>query len=124
MSEIARIVSCIDGYDPDALHVEKARAAIRACLAPVAASERVPVLKAGALLRPAELGVISSLGIGEVSVKRRLRVAFFSTGDELTSVGTPLGKGQVYDSNRYTLHGMLARLGVELLDLGVVRDDP
>jgi molybdopterin molybdotransferase len=73
---------------------------------------------------PAQLGVISSLGIGEVSVKRRLRVAFFSTGDELASVGTPLAKGQVYDSNRYTLHGMLARLGVELLDLGVVRDDP
>jgi molybdopterin molybdotransferase len=73
---------------------------------------------------PAQLGVISSLGIGEVNVKRRLRVAFFSTGDELASVGTPLAKGEVYDSNRYTLHGMLSRLGVELLDLGVVRDDP
>jgi molybdopterin molybdotransferase len=243
VSEIARIVSCIDGYDPDALHVEKARAAIRACLTPVAASERVPlraafgrvlaadivpaidvpghdnsamdgyavraadlkadaetvleeigialagrafegrigagqcvrvmtgavlpegadtvviqeivradgkrigvppgqkatqnvryagedlkagvpVLQSGTLVGPAQLGVISSLGIGEVSVKRRLRVAFFSTGDELASVGTPLAKGQVYDSNRYTLHGMLSRLGVELLDLGVVRDDP
>jgi molybdopterin molybdotransferase len=243
MSEIARIVSCIDGYDPDALHVEKARAAIRACLSPVAASERVrlhaafgrvlaedivpaidvpghdnsamdgyavraadlkadaetvleeigtalagrafegrvgagqcvrvmtgavlpegadtvviqeivradakrigvppgqkarqnvrsagedlkagvPVLPSGTLVGPAQLGVISSLGIGEVSVKRRLRVAFFSTGDELASVGTPLAKGEVYDSNRYTLHGMLSRLGVELLDLGVVRDDP
>jgi molybdopterin molybdotransferase len=73
---------------------------------------------------PAQLGVISSLGIGEVRVRRRLRVAFFSTGDELASVGTPLAKGEVYDSNRYTLHGMLSRLGVELLDLGVVRDDP
>ena len=243
MSEIARIVSCIDGYDPDALQVEKARAAIRACLAPVTASERVPlraalgrvlaqdivpsidvpghdnsamdgyavrsadlkadaeavleeigtalagrafegrlgagqcvrvmtgavlpegadtvviqeivraqgkrvavpagqkakqnvryagedlkagvpVLKTGTLLRPAELGVVASLGIGEVAVKRRLRVAFFSTGDELASVGSPLAKGQVYDSNRYTLHGMLTRLGVELIDLGVVRDDP
>ena len=243
MSEIARIVSCIDGYDPDALHVEKARAAIGACLSPVAASERVrlhaafgrvlaedivpaidvpghdnsamdgyavraadlkadaetvleeigtalagrafegrvgagqcvrvmtgavlpegadtvviqeivradakrigvppgqkarqnvrsagedlkagvPVLPSGTLVGPAQLGVISSLGIGEVSVKRRLRVAFFSTGDELASVGTPLAKGEVYDSNRYTLHGMLSRLGVELLDLGVVRDDP
>ena len=243
MNEISRIVSCLDGYDPEALHVDKAREAIRACLAPVEGSERVPlraalgrvlaesivpsidvpahdnsamdgyavrgadlkpdaevileeigsafagrvfegrvgpgqcvrvmtgavmpqgadtvviqeivraegrriaipagqkqkqnvrsagedlkagipVLNAGTLVRPAELGVIGSLGMPEVSVKRRLRVAFFSTGDELCSVGTPLGKGQVYDSNRYTLHGMLARLGVELLDLGVVRDDP
>jgi molybdopterin molybdotransferase len=243
MNEIARIVSCIDGYDPDALHVEKARAAIRACLTPVAVSERVdlhaalgrvlaedivpaidvpghdnsamdgyavragdlqadaetvleeigialagrafegrvgagqcvrvmtgavlpegsdtvviqevvradgkrigvppgqkakqnvryagedlragvPVLRSGTLVGPAQLGVISSLGIGEVGVKRRLRVAFFSTGDELASVGTPLAKGEVYDSNRYTLHGMLSRLGVELVDLGVVRDDP
>ncbi|MGH8676641.1 MAG: molybdopterin molybdotransferase MoeA [Burkholderiales bacterium] len=243
MNELSRIVSCIDGYDPDALHVDKARAAIRACLAPVAASERVrlpaalgrvlaedivpsidvpghdnsamdgyavrsgdlmpgaesvleeigialagrafegrvgagqcvrvmtgavlpegadavviqeivraegrrisvpagqkpgqnvryagedlkagvPVLRAGAPVRPAELGVIGSLGIAEVSVRRRVRVAFFSTGDELRSVGTPLAKGQVYDSNRYTLHGMLERLGVEWIDLGVVRDDP
>ncbi|TAN55444.1 MAG: molybdopterin molybdenumtransferase MoeA, partial [Betaproteobacteria bacterium] len=63
-------------------------------------------------------------GLGEVSVKRRLRVAFFATGDELASIGAPLGEGEVYDSNRYTLHGMLTRLGVELIDLGVVRDDP
>ncbi len=84
----------------------------------------VPVLRPGALLRPAELGVIASLGVGEVRVMRRLRVAFFSTGDELASVGSALGPGQVYDSNRYTLHGMLARMGVEILDLGVVRDDP
>jgi len=243
VNEIARIVSCLDGYDPEALHVDKAREAIRACLAPIEGIERValraalgrvlaqdivpsidvpahdnsamdgyavraadlkadgevvleetgsafagrpfegrigpgqcvrvmtgavlpqgadavvvqeivrvegrritipagqkvaqnvryagedlkagvPVLKAGTAIRPAELGVIGSLGIAEVRVKRRLRVAFFSTGDELCSVGTPLGVGQVYDSNRYTLHGMLARLGVELLDLGVVRDDP
>ncbi len=61
---------------------------------------------------------------GEVTVKRRLRVAFFSTGDELASIGAPLKEGEVYDSNRYTLHGMLARLGVEIIDLGVVRDDP
>jgi len=55
---------------------------------------------------------------------RRLRVAFFSTGDELVSIGKELKAGEVYDSNRYTLHGMLARLGVEITDLGVVRDDP
>jgi molybdopterin molybdotransferase len=241
MTPIAQAVSCIDGYDPDALRVDKATAAIRACLVPVAESETVPIrqalgrilaqeivpaidvpghdnsamdgfavraadlkneqvqlkqvgtafagkpfqgtvcagecvrimtgavmpsgadtvvvqevcrmdgdrvaippgqkagqnvraagedLKAGvAVLRPgqplraAELGLIASLGIGEISVRRRLRVAFFSTGDELASIGTPLAAGQVYDSNRYTLHGMLSRLGAEIVDLGVVRDD-
>jgi len=82
------------------------------------------VLKAGQPVRPAELGLLASLGIGEVAVRRRLRVAFFSTGDELASIGQPLAAGQVYDSNRYTLFGMLSRLGVEVLDMGVVRDDP
>ena len=242
MSRIVQIVSAIEGYDPDALHVEKARAAIRACLAPVTQSERVPVraalgrvlaedivpaidvpghdntamdgyavrfadlgagetvleeigaalagrsfggklgagqcvrvttgavmpagadtvvvqevvkvngarvtippgqkksqnvryagedlqkgkpvLAPGKALGTAELGLVASLGIGEIAVRRRLRVAFFSTGDELASVGGTLREGEVYDSNRYTLHGMLARLGVEMHDLGVVRDDP
>ena len=84
----------------------------------------VPVLSAGSAVRPAELGLLASLGIAEVMVKRRLRVAFFSTGDELASIGSPLHEGQVYDSNRYTLYGMLQRLGVEILDMGVVRDAP
>lgn len=82
------------------------------------------VLTRGTRVRPAELGLVASLGIGELSVFRRLRVAFFSTGDELVSIGTPLGEGQIYDSNRYTIHGMLTRLGCEVIDLGVVRDDP
>ena len=81
-------------------------------------------LSAGRTLRPADIGLLASLGIAEVSVRRKLRVAFFSTGDELRSIGEPLDAGCVYDSNRYTLHGMLSRLGVELLDMGVVRDDP
>ncbi len=81
-------------------------------------------LEAGRLLRPADLGLLASLGQVEVAVYRRVRVAFFSTGDELRSVGEPLGAGCVYDSNRYTLWGMLQRLGVELLDLGVVPDQP
>ncbi|HLX22335.1 MAG TPA: gephyrin-like molybdotransferase Glp [Usitatibacter sp.] len=81
-------------------------------------------LKRGRIVRAAELGLIASLGIGEVSVYRPLRVAFFSTGDELKSIGTTLGEGEIYDSNRYTLHGMLTRLGCEVLDMGVVRDDP
>jgi molybdopterin molybdotransferase len=243
MKSIVHVVNAIEGYDPDALHVEKARAAIRACIAPVTETERlpvraasgrvlaqdivpaidvpghdntamdgfalrfvdlapagdtvlqeigaalagkaftgavgagqcvrvttgavmprgadtvvpleivkaaagrvtippgpkagqhvryagedlkkgVPVLGPGRALGPADLGLIASLGIGEVAVRRRLRVAFFSTGDELASVGTALKEGEVYDSNRYTLHGMLSRLGVEIHDLGVVRDDP
>ena len=239
MTSLAQTVSCIEGYDPDALHVDKARAAILACITPVSQTEPVPVRDAlgrvlaqaivpaidvpahdnsamdgyavrfsdlekplkeigtalagkpfsgkvgdgecvrimtgavmpagtdtvviqeivqkqgeriivppgqkraqnvryagedlqqgkpvlgnGKLLRPAELGLIASLGIGEVKVKRRLRVALFATGDELASIGTPLKEGEVYDSNRYTVHGMLARLGVEIVDLGVVRDDP
>lgn len=243
MSDLARIVSCIDGYDPDALPVETARRVIRELVAPITANERVAVraslgrvlgedivsnvdvpahdnsamdgfalrgadlrpdgetrlrevgsayagrafggvvgpgecvrvmtgavmpagtdtvviqevvrlegdrvivppgqtsgqnrrlagedlargrvvLAAGQPLRPAELGLLASLGIAEVAVRRRPRVAFFSTGDELASVGQPLREGEVYDSNRYTLFGMLSRLGVELLDMGVVRDDP
>jgi len=243
IASISAVVSCMDGYDPDALPVDTARAAIRACLAPVGGIERVAtrsalgrvlaedvvpafdvpahdnsamdgwalrsadlaaagattlseigsalagrtysgavgrgecvrvmtgavmpqgtdavviqevvkvdgrritvpagqkrgqnvraagedlktgvaVLHPGRTLRPADLGLIASLGIGEVAVRRRLRVAFFSTGDELASIGQPLAPGQVYDSNRYTLHGMLSRLGVELADMGVVRDDP
>jgi molybdopterin molybdotransferase len=83
-----------------------------------------PALKAGKLLRPAELGLIASLGIAEVTVKRRLRVALFSTGDELCSIGTAIKEGEVFDSNRYTIYGMLARLGCEVMDLGVVRDRP
>ena len=239
MSSLAQTVSCIDGYDPDALPVEKARAALLACISPLAETQAVPirealgrilaeeivpkidvpahdnsamdgyavrfadldqplreigtalagkpfagklgagecvrimtgavmpegsdtvviqeivkkeggrivvppgqkakqnvryagedlrrgkaVLASGKLLRPAELGLIASIGIGEVKVKRRVRVAMFATGDELASIGSPLKEGEVYDSNRYTLHGMLSRLGVEIIDMGVVRDDP
>ena len=243
MTSLAKVVSCLDGYDPDALPVDTARAAIRACLEPLRESERVgtrealgrvlaedivpainvpahdnsamdgwalraadllpdrdavlkeagtafagrpfqgevkagecvrimtgavmprgadtvviqevvrkdgervvvpagqkpgqnvraagedikagvPALKAGGVVRAAELGLIASLGIADVSVKRRLRVAYFSTGDELTSIGKPLPEGGIYDSNRYTLHGMLAKLGMDVTDMGVVRDDP
>jgi molybdopterin molybdotransferase len=236
---IVQTVSCLDGYDPDALRVDKAREAILACLTPISESEKIPtkeilgrilaedivprinvpahdnsamdgyairfsdvenplkeigaalagkpfhgklgpgecvrimtgavmppgadtvviqevvkkagdritippgqkkaqnvryagedlkigvaVLGPGRFLKPADVGLIASLGIGEVRVKRRLRVAFFATGDELASIGTPLKEGEVYDSNRYTVHGMLARLGVEAIDMGVVRDNP
>lgn len=82
------------------------------------------VLGAGHLMRPADLGLIASLGIAEISVYRKLKVAFFSTGDELVSLGNALETGQVYDSNRYTLFGMLSRLEVEIIDLGAIADDP
>ncbi|RME35768.1 MAG: molybdopterin molybdenumtransferase MoeA, partial [Gammaproteobacteria bacterium] len=83
-----------------------------------------PVLEPGRRLTAADLGLLASVGIAEVNVFRPLRVAFFSTGDELRSIGERLRPGDVYDSNRYTLHGMLARLGAQRLDLGVVPDDP
>jgi molybdopterin molybdotransferase len=86
--------------------------------------EGKPALAKGKILRPADLGLIASLGIAEVPVQRRLRVAFFSTGDELRSIGEPLDEGCVYDSNRYTLYGMLTRLGCDIIDMGVVKDDP
>jgi molybdopterin molybdotransferase len=83
-----------------------------------------PAIAAGKKLRPAEIGIIASLGVAELSVRRRVRVALFSTGDELCSIGTPLAPGAVYDSNRYTLWGMLTRLGCDVIDMGVVRDEP
>ena len=81
-------------------------------------------LAAGKQVGAAELGLIASLGIAEVEVRRRLRVAFFSTGDELASLGMPLAPGQIYDSNRYTLHALLPRLAPDPIDPGVVPDVP
>jgi molybdopterin molybdotransferase len=83
-----------------------------------------PAVPAGRLLQPAELGLIASLGIGRVTVRRRLKVAVFSTGNELRSLGEPLDPGCIYDSNRPALIGALQRLGVQVVDLGLVRDDP
>ncbi len=80
------------------------------------------ILKSGKHLHPADIGLLASLGIPEVKVKRRLRVVFFSTGDELRAVGETLEKGQIYDSNRYSLYGVLSRLDVDIIDMGVVLD--
>jgi molybdopterin molybdotransferase len=81
-------------------------------------------LPAGRVLRPADLGLVASLGYREVAVQRRLRVALFSTGNEIRNPGEPLDPGCIYDSNRFSLIGALQRLGVEIIDLGLVRDDP
>ncbi len=80
------------------------------------------IFQAGRRVVAPDLGIIASLGIGEVTVRRRVRVAYFSTGDELRSIGEALGPGEIYDSNRYTLYAMLKRTDVEIIDMGVVRD--
>lgn len=81
-----------------------------------------PALRTGRLLRPADIGLAASLGIPELTVRRRVRVGVLSTGDEVMSIGDAPREGGIYDSNRYTLTGMLTRLGCEVVDLGVARD--
>ncbi len=83
-----------------------------------------PALRRGERLSPAALGMVASLGLARVTVRRRLRVAYFSTGDEILCLGDTPREGAVYDSNRYTLFGLLTRLGCEVIDLGLVHDDP
>jgi len=83
-----------------------------------------PALRKGQRLNPAALGLVASLGLPTVTVYRRLRVACFSTGDEILSLGEPPREGAVYDSNRFTVFGLLRRLGCEVLDFGRVGDDP
>lgn len=82
------------------------------------------VLVKGHKMNAADLGLLASLGIAEVATYRQLKVAFFSTGDELVSVGSPLKEGQIYDSNRYTIYGMLHQLNIEVVDLGAIPDNP
>ncbi|MGY3883919.1 MULTISPECIES: molybdopterin molybdotransferase MoeA [Aeromonas] len=87
-------------------------------------AEGSQVLASGLRLSPRELPLLASLGIASVTVRRPLKVAIFSTGDELKPVGTPLAHGDIYDSNRYGVKAMLARLGIDCLDLGIIPDDP
>lgn len=82
------------------------------------------ILSKGKLLTSADIGLLASLGIPKIEVVRKLRVAFFSTGNEIVPVGTALDNGQIYDSNRYTLHCMLTRFGADITDLGIVTDEP
>jgi molybdopterin molybdotransferase len=93
---------------------------VRAAGEDIAAGQQV--FTPGKRLTAADIGVLASLGLAEVTVFRRLKVAFFSTGDELRPVGEVLGPGEIYDSNRYTLYGMLRRLDVDIIDMGVIRD--
>lgn len=95
---------------------------VRAAGENIAQGQRV--FSAGKCLSPADLGLLAALGLAEIKVIRRVRVAFFSTGDELCALGETPQFGQIYDSNRYIVQGMLARLGVDSADLGIVRDDP
>jgi len=81
-------------------------------------------LAAGTVLTPACMGLLASLGLSTVQVCRKLRVAYFSTGDEILSLGDAPREGAVYDSNRFTIWGLLQGMGIECVDLGVVRDDP
>jgi molybdopterin molybdotransferase len=81
-------------------------------------------LRVGSALSPAALGLVASLGIAKVKVNRQLRVAYFSTGDEVLSLGDAMREGAVYDSNRFTVFGLLTRMGCQVVDMGVVRDDP
>ncbi len=83
-----------------------------------------PALLKGELLAPARLGLAASLGLKTVPCYRQLKVAYFSTGDEILSLGEPPREGAVYDSNRYTVFGLLSRMGCKVIDIGVVRDDP
>ncbi len=81
------------------------------------------VLTKGKNLTPADIGLLASLGLSKISVIRKLKVAFFSTGDELRSINEKLNDGEIYDSNRYTLHAMLSRLNAVIVDMGVVKDN-
>jgi molybdopterin molybdotransferase len=81
------------------------------------------VLAQGQRINAAEMGLLASLGFAEISVFRKLKIAIFSTGDELVQPGNALAGGQIYDSNRFTLIGLLTELGAEILDMGNIRDD-
>lgn len=81
-------------------------------------------IAAGRLLRPSDLGLAASLGVAQLAVHRKLRVAILSSGDELCALGQSLESGSIYDSNRYSLNGLLNRLNMDVIDCGIVRDDP
>jgi molybdopterin molybdotransferase len=79
-------------------------------------------LSPGHIIRPQEQGYIASLGLDKVKVYRKIKVAIFSTGDEVVEQGSVLPENSIYDTNRFTLHGMLSRLGCEVIDFGIIDD--
>jgi len=81
-------------------------------------------LPAGRRLAVQHVALAAALGCSQVEVRRRVRIALFSTGDEIVEPGTPLPRAALYDANRYLLAGMAARLGAEVTDLGILRDEP
>ncbi|MDE9448279.1 molybdopterin molybdotransferase, partial [Xenorhabdus bovienii] len=87
-------------------------------------TQNAVVFSKGIRLSTAQLPLIASLGIAKVEVIRKLKVAIFSTGDELQTIGEPLQTGQIYDTNRFAIRLMLEKLDCEVIDLGVIRDNP
>jgi molybdopterin molybdotransferase len=82
------------------------------------------VLPAGTVVEPQHVALAAAMGLTKLQVRRRLKIAIFSTGDEVVEPGRPLGAAAIYDANRYLLAGLLARLGAEVTDLGILKDDP
>jgi molybdopterin molybdotransferase len=94
---------------------------IRRCGEDIAVND--VVLQQGRKLTAADIGLLASLGCAQVTVYRQVKVALFSTGDELKTPGQPLNYGDIYESNRFTVAAMLVRLGVEVIDFGIIPDD-
>jgi len=83
-----------------------------------------PAIQQGRILKASDIGLAASLGIAELGVYQRIKVAILSSGDELCDMSEPLVPGKIYDSNRFSLHACLSRLGFEIMDCGIVRDTP
>ncbi|MBV1951402.1 MAG: molybdopterin molybdotransferase MoeA, partial [Cycloclasticus sp.] len=81
------------------------------------------IVDKGKLIKPADIGLLASCGVADIAVYKKLTVGFFSTGDELISIGQQPLLGEIFDSNRYTLHALLEEAGVTALDLGVIPDN-
>jgi molybdopterin molybdotransferase len=95
---------------------------IRPCGQDIGAGQKI--LSAGHRLRAQDMGLLASQGMDTISVYRRLKVAILSTGDELVEPGTEIKAGQIFNSNRFTMHGQLAAWGFDIVDMGVAQDDP
>ncbi|PCI20931.1 MAG: molybdopterin molybdenumtransferase MoeA [Piscirickettsiaceae bacterium] len=82
------------------------------------------IIKQGTAIKAAEIGLLASCGIADIAVYKALKVGFFSTGDELVSIGSQPSLGQIFDSNRYTIHAMIEQSGAIAIDMGVIADNP